>query len=287
MCFTTKRFGVSLKSKTKPMECKLICSDIDGTLLDVNRRLSAETKTAVKRVSPDIPFLLISSRMPKSMRLLQAELRTTDLPLIAYNGALIIGSEGLVLQSTVIPFSIVREICTQQPNSDIHFSLYNQEEWVVPALDFWAKREQNNTRVVPEVRPLEQTLVLWKEKDQGAHKIMAMGEASGLDLLEQYITEHFSDQIHAYRSKDTYLEISSKELDKASALDYLLSVEYPELDMEDVMAFGDNYNDQTLLEQVGRGVAVANAKPEILAATPFHTVSNHDHGVAVAIDQYC
>ena len=83
------------------------------------------------------------------------------------------------------------------------------------------------------------------------------------------------------------MEISSKELDKASALDYLLSVVYPELDMEDVMAFGDNYNDQTLLEQVGRGVAVANAKPETLAATPFHTVSNHDHGVAAAIDQYC
>ena len=269
------------------MECKLICSDIDGTLLDVNRRLSAETRAAVRRISPDIPFLLISSRMPKSMRLLQTELRTEGLPLIAYNGALILGSEGQVLQSTVIPFSTVHEICTQQPNLDIHFSLYNQEEWVVPALDFWAKREQNNTRVAPEVRPLEQTLALWKEKDQGAHKIMAMGEAAGLDQLEHYITKHFSDQIHAYRSKDTYLEISSKELDKASALDYLLSVVYPDLDMEDVMAFGDNYNDQTLLEQVGRGVAVADAKPEILAATPFHTVSNHDHGVAAAIDQYC
>ena len=110
MCFPTKGFGVSLKSNTKLMECKLICSDIDGTLLDVNRRLSTETKAAVKRISPDITFLLISSRMPKSMRLLQAELRTTGLPLIAYNGALIIGSEGQVLQSTVIPFSTMQEI---------------------------------------------------------------------------------------------------------------------------------------------------------------------------------
>ena len=55
MCFPTKGFGVSLKSNTKLMECKLICSDIDGTLLDVNRRLSTETKAAVKRISPDIP----------------------------------------------------------------------------------------------------------------------------------------------------------------------------------------------------------------------------------------
>lgn len=282
-----KGFDVSLCQILNFMECKLICSDIDGTLLDVNRCLSIETKKAVGRITPDIPFLLISSRMPKSMRLLQAELRTPDLPLIAYNGALVIGNNEEVLQSITIPFSTVKQICNQFPSSDVHFSLYNQEEWVVPALDFWAKREQNNTRVVPEVRPLKQTLSLWEEKKQGAHKIMAMGDAKGLDQIEQYIAKHFSEEINAYRSKDTYLEISSKRLDKASALDYLLSVVYPELSMEDVMAFGDNYNDQTLLEQVGRGVAVANAKPEILNSTPFHTLSNHDHGVAAAIDQYC
>ena len=269
------------------MECKLICSDIDGTLLDVNRRLSTETKEAVKRITPDIPFVLISSRMPKSMRLLQSEFQTTNIPLIAYNGALILDSEAQVLQSITISFSIVQQICNQFSDSEVHFSLYNADEWVVPAMDFWAKREQNNTRVDPEVRPLKETLALWKKKDQGAHKIMAMGEPTGLDQIENYIAKHFSDQIHAYRSKDTYLEISSKKLDKASALEYLLSAEYPELKMEDVMAFGDNYNDQTLLEQVGRGVAVANAKPEILKVTPYHTLSNHEHGVAAAIEQYC
>ena len=87
------------------MECKLICSDIDGTLLDVNRSLSMETKTAVKSISPEIPFLLISSRMPKSMQLLQAELRTANMPLIAYNGALILDGSGNVLQSIEIPFA--------------------------------------------------------------------------------------------------------------------------------------------------------------------------------------
>ena len=116
---------------------------------------------------------------------------------------------------------------------------------------------------------------------------MAMGEPIVLDQIEQFISENFSEQINVYRSKETYLEISNKELDKASALAFLLSAEYPEIDMEDVMAFGDNYNDQTLLEQVGKGVAVANAKPEILEATPFHTLSNHEHGVAAAIEQYC
>ena len=228
------------------MECKLICSDIDGTLLDVNRSLSMETKTAVKSISPEIPFLLISSRMPKSMQLLQAELQTANMPLIAYNGALILDGSGKVLQSIEIPFAITNRICTHLSDLKLHFSLYNNTEWVVPAHDFWAKREQNNTRVTPDVRPLKETLELWDNKHQGAHKIMAMGEPIVLDQIEQFISENFSEQINAYRSKETYLEISNKELDKASALAFLLSAEYPEIDPLSVPVSKHENNNQEI-----------------------------------------
>ena len=57
--------------------------------------------------------------------------------------------------------------------------------------------------------------------------------------------------------------------------------------MDGVMAFGDNYNDQTMLESVGWGIALANAKPEILFSIKTHTLTNHQHGVAFAIGQYC
>jgi len=268
------------------MHYKLICSDIDGTLLDVNRKLSSETIEAVKRIHPSIPFILVSSRMPKSIRLLQKELDTFDSPLIAYNGALIIGKHGKVINSIEIPFSITNQICTFLPDNSVHFSLYNQDEWLVPSIDYWAKREQNNTRVSPEVRPLSETLSLWKKNQKGAHKIMAMGSALDLNQLEAFIINKFNDKLNIYRSKDTYLEISNKKTDKAVALSYLLSEMYPNIHMKDVMAFGDNYNDKTLLENVGLGIAVANAKPEILACTSVHTLTNHNHGVALAIENY-
>ena len=268
------------------MHYKLICSDIDGTLLDVNRKLSSKTIESVKRIHPSIPFILVSSRMPKSIRLLQKELDTYDSPLIAYNGALIIGKHGKVINSIEIPFSITNQICTFLPDNSVHFSLYNQDEWLVPSIDYWAKREQNNTRVSPEVRPLSETLSLWKKNQKGAHKIMAMGKASELNQVESFIIKTFKDQVNFYRSKDTYLEISNKKTDKASALKYLLTNIYPHLKMNDVMAFGDNHNDKTMLEQVGLGIAVANAKSEILACTSFHTLTNHNHGVALAIQKY-
>ena len=268
------------------MNYKLICSDIDGTLLDINRKLSIETIKAVEKIHPPIPFILVSSRMPKSIRLLQNELDICDCPLIAYNGALIIDNNGKIINSIEIPYSITHQICTFLPNNSTHFSLYNQDQWFVPSMDYWAKREQNNTRVSPEVRPLSKTLSLWEQNQKGAHKIMAMGSVLDLNQLENFIINKFNDKLNIYRSKETYLEISNKKTDKAVALSCLLSIVYPDIRMQDVMAFGDNYNDKTLLENVGLGIAVANAKSEILACSSVHTLTNHNHGVALAIKKY-
>ena len=61
------------KNNLKFMQIKLICSDIDGTLLNKDRELSKRTISAVKNISPT-PFILISSRMPQAMSHLQEEL---------------------------------------------------------------------------------------------------------------------------------------------------------------------------------------------------------------------
>lgn len=61
----------------------MICSDIDGTLLNKNRELSQNTIQQVKRIN-NIPFVLISSRMPKAMTHLQQQFNNTPTPLIAY-----------------------------------------------------------------------------------------------------------------------------------------------------------------------------------------------------------
>ncbi len=67
------------------MQTKLICSDIDGTLLNKDRELSTKTIEVIKDMTP-MPFILISSRMPQAIEHLQKELDITHLPLICYNG---------------------------------------------------------------------------------------------------------------------------------------------------------------------------------------------------------
>ncbi len=263
----------------KQNNIKLICSDIDGTLLDKNRSLSARTLKEIHRLSEYFPIVLISSRMPKSMRKLQRQLKCIHNPLIAYNGSLIIDEER-TLFSQEVPFDLLETMRSYVNNTSIHLSLYHKDEWVVPTNDYWAQREANNTKVNPEIQPLATTLKEWKKRGISAHKVMCMGKTEEIDVLYRHLMEHHKDEVNAYRSKDTYIEVSHVHQDKASALNLLLKKKYPTLSMENALAFGDNFNDTTLLEQVGTGVAVANAKKEVLSVANAVTLSNIEDGVA-------
>ena len=267
----------------KQHNIQLICSDIDGTLLDKDRALSPKTKAVFRQLKDAYPSILISSRMPNSLRNLQAELGIEHFPIIAYNGSLIQwGNQTLFSQE--MPFNLLEKIVQYISGTKIHLSLYHKDEWVVPEMDYWAKREAHNTKVNPEIAPLHKTLADWKKRKISAHKVMCMGEEEEIEILYQKLELH-QNEINAYRSKNTYIEVSHIEQDKASALALLLKEKYPEIEMDNVVAFGDNYNDTTLLENVGLGVAVANAKADVLKRATTTCKANIKDGVALFLQE--
>ncbi|SNR41995.1 hypothetical protein SAMN06265371_102463 [Lutibacter agarilyticus] len=266
------------------MSYQLICSDIDGTLLNKDRELSKATIEQVKRVAP-IPMVLISSRMPKALRHLQHDFGNASAPLIAYNGGLVLDQER-VLHSTFIKNEVLAEIINQSANTSIHLSLFHADEWYVPSMDYWAKREENNTKVTPEIKSSVEVLNAWSQEGKGAHKIMCMGDAEEIDALYKSLEATFSEEIMLYRSKDTYIEISHKDISKKTAIEVLLKNYYTDFSMEKVIAFGDNYNDIEMLKAVGLGVAVANANEEVLQIADAVTDTNKNDGVAKAIKEF-
>lgn len=269
------------------MTHKLICSDIDGTLLNKERVLSERTISTLRKLKDQLPLILISSRMPKAMRHLQVDLGIENQPLIAYNGGLVIDNNSdnvKPLLSLVVPIQITELLLTFISKSTIHASLYNNDEWFVPEMDYWANREMNNTKVKPTVADLNSVCTKWKTENKGPHKIMCMGEAGEIQLLENWIAMYFSTELNAYRSKPTYLEISSKQISKLSALSFLLEHKF-DIQLAEVIAFGDNYNDVEMISGVGLGVAVANAKDEVKAVANHVTLSNIEDGVAHFLEQ--
>ncbi|NDK56836.1 Cof-type HAD-IIB family hydrolase [Pontibacter fetidus] len=272
------------------MKFRAICTDIDGTLLNKDRQLSQRTIDTIKSLDKTVPVILASSRMPSAMRHLQQELNIMHHPLICFNGGYVIYFEGdsaqtLQLDSVQIPAPVCQIIHDFTENTAIHVSLYEQDNWYAPANDYWADREARNTKVSPKITALQPILQDWHQSGAGAHKVMCMGPANEIDALQQELTKNFADQVHAYRSKDTYLEIAPRAISKATALELLLNERF-DIGMQEVMAFGDNYNDIDMLQAVGMGIAVCNARDEVKAIANEITLPSIEDGVAVAIEKY-
>lgn len=260
------------------MTYKLIFTDIDGTLLNKDRELSVLTKEVFQQLQKKVPIVLISSRMPQAMRHLQHDLHIAHQPLICYNGGLVL-IDNQVVSSTEIPLEIIKDLNQFNQRINCHLSLYNAEDWYVPAMDHWAKREENNTQVSPEILSNQEVIKKWEEEEKGAHKIMCMGKEEHIDLITDFLSKNFQEKLHLYRSKPTYLEIANREVSKLTAIKILLDRHF-QLTLEECIAFGDNFNDFEMLQAIGMGIAVGNAKPEILEIANEITLHGKEDGVA-------
>lgn len=268
------------------MNLKIAFTDIDGTLLNKERVPSMALKKEVSKLQKkDIPFVLISSRMPRAMFHLQKSLEIQNTPLICFNGGLVLVDKKAI-HSTEIPIERVEKIVNLNSENNFHISLYHRDEWFVEAMDFWAKREENNTKVRPQVAPLKKVLTSWKKQAKGAHKVMCMGPKDALDRLVDQLQETQANELHLYRSKDSYLEIAPREISKLTGIKILLKHQYQNLTLENCIAFGDNYNDLEMLSAVKMGVAVKNAKNEVLKVADDITDSHHNDGVAKSLRKH-
>lgn len=270
---------------------KMICSDIDGTLLDKHRFLSLETidvfNRIIKKYKPKV--ILVSARMPKAMRYLQKGLNITD-PLIAYNGALVLDSldedeDAEVLYDVSIPLKSIKKVYKKADELDLHISIFSYDDWHVNKMDWGTEREINNTRAEPNTTSgLKSIVNSYVSLGKHIHKIMCIGEEKNINKLEKYIKDKHEDEISAYRSKDTYLELSPKAISKAKALK-MLHEKY-DIKRKEIIAFGDNYNDVEMLSYVGVGVAVGNARKEAKKVANYVTKHHKEDGVAIALNKY-
>ena len=82
---------------------KMVCLDIDGTLLNSNHKITEKVKMAIDVVANEreIPVILVSARMPKGIVFLQKELGIEE-PIICYSGALILDKNGEILSKEII-----------------------------------------------------------------------------------------------------------------------------------------------------------------------------------------
>ncbi|MBR6850837.1 MAG: HAD-IIB family hydrolase, partial [Lachnospiraceae bacterium] len=120
-----------------------------------------------------------------------------------------------------------------------------------------------------------------RDLEVGANKIAAV--LAG-EQMAQEIADEIGCKLQCYRGENMYafLPEGSGKIQAIEALS-----ERSGIAISDIVAFGDDKNDIDMLTMCGKGVAVANAIPEVLAVADEITASNDEDGVAEWMRKNC
>ncbi len=262
------------------MAYKLIAVDVDGTLLDSNSSLSDETREAVKKaVEKGVIFTISTGRPIQGVRPLmkQMDLEEYDFPVITYNGAMaltyktgeIIYSQNLSKEDARQIIELGRKLKTDVmvwANNNLYTLELNQK-----ALDY-----SSISKVTPyEIDDLDKVL------DLGVTKVLWYDEVETIARYEREIGSELGDNVNFHSSRPYFLEFVDKRASKAIAMEKI-GQKY-NISREEMIAVGDGFNDISMIEYAGMGVAMGNAAPEVKEKAKFVTLSNDEHGVAHVI----
>ncbi|HEX3031118.1 MAG TPA: Cof-type HAD-IIB family hydrolase [Bacillota bacterium] len=263
---------------------KLIAMDVDDTLLDNQLHISPRVNRLINRLQAEgVVVTLATGRMFRSTLPLAKELGL-DIPLITYQGALVKNCiSGEVLLHRPLSKERAIEVIRLGREQGLHINLYLNDqlyyEQVSKAGEAYARLADVPVCLVPD---LAEFLV---SQEEGPTKMLLIGEEQHLDNLLESTKSYFGGEVHVTKSKPIFLEFTNPTANKGTALAELAQ-QYG-VTREEIMAFGDSYNDLEMLEYAGMGVAMGNARPALKEIADYITKGNDEDGVAEAIERFC
>lgn len=255
---------------------KAVFSDFDGTLLTSDHKISPRTLAAITRITNNgIPFVPISARSPLGILPYAKQIENYDV-IVAFSGALILDRALNVLYSVNISADDIQAInqeLAQYPDLGVNY--YTDDDCVARDVNNkWTIFERGVTGI--QIDPYDESAVY------SPHKIQIIGEVEEILDVENRLKERFP-HLAICRSHPNFLEVMEKTATKGNAVRFLES--YFNVKEEEAIAFGDNFNDLDMLQNVGLGVAMGNAPEEIKQAANRVTASNNEDGLALILEE--
>lgn len=262
-------------------QIQLILSDIDGTILDEHHQVDPDLVQLMPQLKEQaILFVLASARSPRGMAPIAEQLGLSQLPLAAYNGALILQGDQVLFQHP-LPSEDTSRLLTflQQHFPTVSINLYSGADWLTDQLDEWSQLEASITGETPILceKPTDLT-------SHPIHKLLLIDQADTIQQLYQQLQTMDFPQTAFYLSKANYLEVTAQKVSKEQALREV--AKFYQVPLEATMALGDHFNDLPMLQLAGFGVAMGNAPQTVQEQANHVTSSNNQHGVAQAIRNF-
>lgn len=270
-------------------EIKLLVLDIDGTIAGESNQISQAVKQAIKAVqAKGVKVAIATGRMYCSALRFHQDINS-DLPLMAYQGALIKDpATEKVLQHLPVSKNMALRLLDyfEKPELrsllSVHFyindRLYVRE--ITPETQIYAARSNIQPIAVGDLRTVLDT-------ENEPTKILALSDDT--DAIEHLLgtlrQQYTPAELYLTTSVATFFEATNPWVNKGAAVRYLAE-EILGLSASNVMTVGDNFNDVEMLEYAGIGVAMGGGPAGVQAIAHWVAPSVEEDGVVAAIEKF-
>ena len=244
------------------MDYKLIAVDVDGTLTNSRKEITPRTRYALLEAQKQGKRVVIASgRQPMGVYPI-----ARDLMLDRYNGYILSYNGGKII-SCATDETVATKLFPREYLADI-VSVLNDYNVTINTFDdkkiFSNSKVNDYTYIEQEVTHAEMIVCadFVAEVKFPFNKLLLAGEPLELDACQELLRNGVS--------KGSMLPVL---LDKLG------------VSREELIAFGDNYNDMTMIGYAGMGVAMGNAEPEVKKIANYVCETNDEDGVAKTIEQ--
>ncbi|MDR1723651.1 MAG: Cof-type HAD-IIB family hydrolase [Tannerella sp.] len=265
------------------MEYKLIVLDVDGTLLNNDDIITARTRTTlIKAQQMGVKIVLATGRPIFGVMPLSRELEMDKYGgfVLSYNGGQIINVQSgeLMFEKRINPSMLPY---LERKAIKNNFAIFTYKD------DTIITNDASNVHIIREAElnsmRLTEVTNFAESIDFAPYKCMLVGDEEALIDLESHWKRRLAGELDVFRSEEFFLEVVPPFIDKANTLSVLL--EKLSIDPANVIAIGDGVCDVSMLQFVGTGIAMGNARESVKACADHVTLSNEEDGVAIAIEK--
>jgi hypothetical protein len=282
---------------------KLLLADVDGTLVDSEKRITARASRAIGALrAAGIGFAVTSGRPPRGMKMIADAVEPTA-PIAAFNGGTLVRAEDFsVIESLTLERNVAERVIARLEEQGL-------DVWVYAGLDWYLRdpnaphreKEEHTVQFPPTVVPDFQAAL-----QQGVAKVV--GVSDDLDLVqrvEKKVQEEFGESMHckqsnpvrmhdsahpftggvaAARSQPYYLDVTHPRANKGSVVETLAKM--LQLSTSQIATMGDMPNDVLMFKKSGFSVAMGQANDQVKHSATRVTTGLDDEGFALGVERF-
>ena len=287
----------------KPAKLSLLLADVDGTLVDSQKRITPRAAAAIAALAAaGIGFAVTSGRPPRGMKMIAEAVRLTA-PIAAFNGGTLVRPDSFeVIESLTLPRPLAERVIARLDEHGL-------DVWVYAGLDWFLRdpraphreKEEHTVRFPPTVVGDFSAALA-----QGVAKVV--GVSDDLELIarvERLVQEEFAGTTHvkqsnaprqhdaadpaapgvsAARSQPYYLDVTHPQANKGSVVEMLTRTQH--FPAGEIATIGDMPNDVLMFERSGFAIAMGQANDQVKSAAARVTAGLDDEGFARAVEDF-